>query len=297
MLNKLFNLIALFLLSIFAWGCKSPSNEVPAYLDIDSVNVVTQPGQGNNIHQISAVQIYANSEFLGLFELPCKVPILKSGKLKIECYPYVKLNGKNNQWAPYRVLKTSDTLLDFTRQSHTSYTPEFKFRSEAFIRLEEDFGDGNSKLIPVPKLTPGDTILVEDRHFDLAGRFSGNSKVFVAKFENTDTAKYMDIATFDTYNAIPVDGRSIQLEYDINSDFPVQMSLVRTINGVSELVPFLYMNATGKNWKRFYADLSPEIAGFDPSLSIQIIFSINKPSGFINNREILIDNLRLSYLK
>ncbi len=279
-------------------GCKSSTNEIPGYLDIDSVNVSAQTGQGNNIHQITAVQVYANSEFLGLFELPCKVPVLKSGKIRIECYPYVKLNGKNNQWTPYRVLKTSDTLLNFLPQQHTVYNPTFNFRTETYIRLEEDFSDGNSKLIPVPKLALGDTVAVEERSFDLAGKFQiDNNKVYVAKFENTDTAKYMDIATFDTYNSIPTDGRSIQFEYDINADLPVQLSLIRTINGVSELVPFLYMPATGNKWKRFYVDLSPEIAGFDATLSIQILFSINKPPGFINNREILIDNLRLSYLK
>lgn len=278
-------------------GCKSSSTDVPAYLDIDSVSVVSHSGQGNNIHQITAVQIYANAEYLGLFELPCKVPVLKSGAIKIECYPYVKLNGKNNQWAPYRILKTSDTILNFNPQKHSSYNPTFKFRTETYFRLEEDFSDGNSKLIPIPKLTLGDTMGVEERPFDLSDRFkSANNKVFVAKFENTDTAKYMDIATFDSYFGIPVDGRSIQLEYDINCDLPVQLSLVRTINGVPELLPFLYMNATGKKWKRFYVDISPEIAGFDPGLSIQLVFSINKPSGFINNREILIDNLRLSYL-
>lgn len=279
-------------------SCDKKSNQTPSFLQIDSVVTNLELSQGNNIQEISALQVYANNEFIGLFELPFKIPILKTGKIQFQFIPYVRLNGSKNQWAPHRCYNSSELTLDLSTLSVSNCIPEFKFRDNVLVRFEEDFNDGNSKMRGIPNLSKGDTLFVENRPFELNGRFISESPVFVARFENTDTAKFMDFGTFESFSNMPSDGKSVQFDFDIKSDFPVQLSLIRTVSGgIPEVVPYLYINPTDGKWKRFYVDLVHELSGQFGSVSIQILFSANKPVGNFSKREICLDNLRLSYLK
>ena len=279
-------------------GCDKKSSQTPSFLVIDSCTVTVQTTQGNNIHEISALQVYANQEFLGLFELPAKIPVLKTGAVKFQFLPYVRLNGSKNQWAPHRCFVSNDTLLTLETLKETKHIPNFKFKESVVVRFEEDFNDGNSKMRAIPNLNKGDTLFVAERPFDLNGRFASTNNAFVARFEDSDTSKFMDFGTFESFVNMPSDGRSVQFDFDINTLLPVQLSLIRTVSGgIPEVVPYLYINSTEGKWKRFYVDLVHELSGQSGSVSIQILFSANKPQGNISNREIWMDNLRLSYLK
>lgn len=297
-MNRLsYQLILFFLLVLGFSSCEKKSNQTPSFLRIDSINVNVPVSQGNNIHEISALQVYANGDFIGLFELPLNIPILKTGKIKFQFIPYVKLNGSKNQWAPHRCFTSKDTLLELIQLKTASITPTFYFKDNVIVRFEEDFNDGNSKMKAVI-LNKGDSIFVETRSFNLNGRFESNTPVFVARFNDQDTANYMDFGTFESFPNMPTDGKSVQFDFDIKSDLPVQLSIVRTVSGgISEVVPYLYINSTEGKWKRFYVDLVHELSGQLGTVSIQLLFSANKPAGKLVNREICLDNLRLSYLK
>jgi len=278
-------------------ACEKKSDQTPSFLSIDSVNVDVAPAQGNNIHEISALQVYANGDFLGLFEIPFKIPVLKTGKVKFQFIPYVRLNGSKNQWAPHRCFTSRDTILEINQLKNTTIVPTFFFKDNVMVRFEEDFNDGNSKMKAVI-LNKGDSLFVESRDFDLNGRFKTKSPVFIARFNDQDTLAFMDFGTFESFPNMPSDGKSVQFDFDIKADLPVQLSIVRTISGgVTEVVPYLYINPTDGKWKRFYVDLVHELSGQLGTVSAQILFSVNKPAGKIANREICLDNLRLSYLK
>lgn len=297
-MNRLSYQLILFILLVLSFSsCEKKSNQTPSFLRIDSINVDVPVSQGNNIHEISALQVYANGDFIGLFELPLNIPILKTGKIKFQFIPYVKLNGSKNQWAPHRCFTSKDTLLELIQLKTASITPTFFFKDNVIVRFEEDFNDGNSKMKAVI-LNKGDSIFVESRSFNLNGRFESNTPVFVARFNDQDTANYMDFGTFESFPNMPTDGKSVQFDFDIKSDLPVQLSIVRTVSGgISEVVPYLYINSTEGKWKRFYVDLVHELSGQLGTVSIQLLFSANKPAGKLVNREICLDNLRLSYLK
>ncbi len=297
-MNRLSYQLILFILLVLSFSsCEKKSNQTPSFLRIDSINVDVPVSQGNNIHEISALQVYANGDFIGLFELPLNIPILKTGKIKFQFIPYVKLNGSKNQWAPHRCFTSKDTLLELIQLKTASITPTFFFKDNVIVRFEEDFNDGNSKMKAVI-LNKGDSIFVETRSFNLNGRFESNTPVFIARFNDQDTVNYMDFGTFESFPNMPTDGKSVQFDFDIKSDLPVQLSIVRTVSGgISEVVPYLYINSTEGKWKRFYVDLVHELSGQLGTVSIQLLFSANKPAGKLVNREICLDNLRLSYLK
>lgn len=286
-------------LSLFIFifeGCETEKSFIPSYLKIDSILVDAQSISGNNIHQISAIQLYQNNTFLGTYPIPAKIPINAEGKIVFSFAPYVKLNGNNSQLGPYLSLKFEDTSLNVNRSSITEITPVFKYREKLSVLWQEDFEDVSPTLVPVA-IAKGDTTFIDYRDFDLAGRFKGKSKVFVAKFEKIDSFKSMDLASFTTFKKIPVDGTDIYLEFDIKTDLALQVALRRTSStkGV-EFVNYLLINPTKGNWKRFYVDLVYETQGQPNGTTFEIFFLSDKGKDFNGSHEILIDNIRLSHL-
>lgn len=287
------------LLSLFIFffeGCETEKSFIPAYIQIDSVLVDAKSVAGNNTQQITAIQLYQNQTFLGTYPIPSKIPVNTEGKQKFTFAPYVKMNGNNSQFAPYLSLKFHDTILPVTRSSVTQVTPIFKYRESAKILWQEDFEDISSTLVPVA-LAKGDTTFIDLRDYDLAGRFKGKSKVFVAKFQEIDSFKSMDLASFTTFKNIPLDGTDVYLEFDIQTDLPLQIALRRNspTKGL-EFVNYLLINPTKGNWKRFYIDLVYETQGQPVGTTFEIFFSTDKAKDFTGSHEILFDNLRLSHL-
>jgi hypothetical protein len=121
--------------------------------------------------------------------------------------------------------------------------------------------------------------------------------VFRFCFENTDTAKFFDAGSFLEFSDLPTNGSAVFFEFDIKTDLPVQLAMRRKNPSVTELVPYMVINPTGGKWKRFYVNLVYELANQPAGTSVRLFFDVNKPANSVAGREILFDNLRLSYLK
>lgn len=292
----LLGLLSFFLLLDF--GCKSADDGIPSRIAIDSIDLNIDAANGNEIHQIKGVQVFANQELIGNFELPCKIPIDKLGKVQIDIFPLVFINGSSSNLTLYTPLDGYRDTLNLTAGATKTLTPTFKHRAATVVRWIEDFEDNNSTLIPIlPSPFPGDSTGIATRDFDLDGKFAGPSKVYRFCFENIDTAKYFDAGSFLEYTDLPTNGSAVFFEFDIKTDLPVQLALRRKNPTTSELVPYMVINPTQGKWKRFYVNLVYELANQPANTSIRIFFDVNKPANSVAGREILFDNLRLSYLK
>lgn len=156
-----------FLLGIIGvMSCRDEHKGIPAQISIDSVSLNISSLQGNNIHQIRGVQVFANDELLGNFEFPCKIPITKLGNIRMEIFPLVYINGSKNNLGIYTPLASYvDTFLLQAGKS-IPIKPIFTFRKNAFVRWNEDFEDNNSTLIPIaPSPYPGDSISIVSTPF------------------------------------------------------------------------------------------------------------------------------------
>ena len=131
-----------FLLGIFGvMSCRDEHKGIPAQISIDSVSLNISSLQGNNIHQIRGVQVFANDELLGNFEFPCKIPITKLGNIKIQILPLVYINGSKNNLGIYAPMASYvDTFLLQAGKS-IPIKPIFTFRKNAFVRWNEDYDD------------------------------------------------------------------------------------------------------------------------------------------------------------
>ncbi len=291
-------LVSVIIILSVTFGCKQSDEGIPSRISIDSISLNLDPANGNKIHQISGVQVFANQELIGNFQLPCKVPIDKTGNVQIDIFPLVFINGSSSNLTLYTPLDGFRDTLNLTAANTETVIPVFKHRASTVVKWIEDFEDNNSTLVPIsPSPFPGDTAGIVDGPFDLDGKFSGNSKQYRFCFENIDTAKYFDIGSFLEFSDLPTNGSGVFFEFDIKTDLPVQLALKRKNPSATELVPYMVVNPTGGKWKRFYVNLVYELANQPANTSIRIFFDINKPANSVAGREILFDNLRLSYLK
>jgi hypothetical protein len=294
-----FFILVIFSASIFfEAGCKQKDAGIPSRIAIDAVSLNLDPANGNTIHQIKGVQVFANQELIGNFELPCKIPIDKLGNVQIDIFPLVLINGSSSNLTLYTPLEGYRDTLNLVAGKTLTVLPTFTHRKSTVVRWIEDFEDNNSTLVPIsPSPFPGDTLGIVSRDFDLNGAFKGKSNVYRFCFEDIDSAKYFDVGSFLEYADLPTNGSGVFFEFDIKTDLPVQLALRRKTPTASELVPYMVVNPTGGQWKRFYVNLVYELANQPANTSIRIFFDVNKPANSVAGREILFDNLRLSYLK
>jgi len=285
--------ILLFALS----GCDKTAEPIPAYLRIDSIALKTAVGQGNVIHEISAIKLYVGSDFLGQFEIPCTIPVLQEGNLKVSMIASVRLNGSKSQYISLNTLSVFDTSLNFKAGSITQAgIPLFKFKSNANVIWQEDFEGPNSTLI---RLFSGktDTSFINTESFNLNGHFGGNTRCMKVFITDADTAKVIDMASFGFFSSIPTDGSDVILEFDVNSSLPVQMALIRRNSNGTQYLPYVFILPTENKWKRFYINLVYELINQPSNTDIQILLSPQKLAETRGNQTALFDNIRLTYLK
>ena len=284
----------LSLLSINA--CKVEKSFIPSYVEINQIDVDASSINGNNIHDIKAIQVYVNNQTVGTFPVPCKFPIDASGKVEIQATAFVKINGNSKTLVPYKSLNILLDTIEVQREKSITWLPKFTYRNNVEIVWQEDFEDSSSTFVPIRKDSL-DYTKIEMRPFNLSNRFTNPSLVFVSRFANVDTFRSMDMAYFSRIQSLPADGRDAILEFDINTALPVLVALRRFGSTRPEFVYYLTVNPTNNEWKRFYINLIYEIQGQPDNTQYEIFFSLDKPQDFEGSTEFLIDNIRLSYLK
>jgi hypothetical protein len=288
---------ALLAALIFLSGCDRETEPIPSYIRIDSVSVKTLAGQGNPIHEISALNVYIDEQFIGVYEIPCTLPVLFTGKHKLSIIPSVRINGVVNQHVVHRLLKRADTTIDLMEGKITAAgNIILQYKDNIEFPWVEDFEDGNSELVRLYS-AKGDTSYITTEAFSLNGRYEGNTRCMKVVIAAADTAKTVDMASFKYFGNLPFMGTDIMLEFDIKTPVPVQVAMIRKNSSGKLYLPYVYLFETGGKWKRFYINLIYELYNQPADTEIQLLISPIKTEEIKTEQIILIDNIRFSYPK
>lgn len=172
----------------------------------------------------------------------------------------------------------------------------YTFRSNCQFPWVEDFEDNNSSLI-TEHSSSGDTQKIVSMAYDLDHRFAGMTKALELTMKGADTAKYLDLVSFNSFSGLPNDGSDIILEFDIKSEIDIEVALDRISGAQHEYVPYLVVYKSPDKWKRFYVNLISEISGKPATNKYRIYFTVNKASGITTDSKIWLDNIRVTYLQ
>jgi hypothetical protein len=281
----------------FLSGCDRETEPIPSYIRIDSVSVKTLAGQGNPIHEISALNVFIDEQFIGVYEIPCTLPVLFTGKHKLSVIPSVRINGVVNQHVVHRLFKRADTTIDLMEGKITAAgNIILQYKDNIEFPWVEDFEDGNSELVRLYS-AKGDTSYITTEAFSLNGRYEGNTRCMKVVIAAADTAKTVDMASFKYFGNLPFMGTDIMLEFDIKTPVPVQVAMIRKNSSGKLYLPYVYLFETGGKWKRFYINLIYELYNQPADTEIQLLISPIKTEEIKTEQIILIDNIRFSYPK
>lgn len=134
-------LLAITVISIFIASCEiiNPDEPVPSYISIDSISLITTEAQGPNTQKITDAWIYVNDDPIGCFELPCRVPVLKSGDVKVDIRPGIKINGIGALRTPYPMYLPYIKTINLKEGEITKLTPSTSYDSHFNFEINEQF--------------------------------------------------------------------------------------------------------------------------------------------------------------
>lgn len=277
-MNKLLFLVTIFIVS-FLSSCEiiNPAEDIPSYIQIDTIDFQSQSSDfGTSSHKITDCWVYVNRDFIGCFELPAKIPVLKSGNCEVMIRGGIKLNGiaasriVNPFYSNFKVnknLKIGEVIkIDSVILNYNSINN---------IIWKEDF---ENNVLSIKRSNKGDSVrpckydLLKITN-DLKIGYS-NNKSGIVSFLDTS---YFEAITKDAY-ILPKsldDVVLLEMNYCTNQSFEVGVS---PNNGVesSTRYPLLIINSSGMKWNKIYINLSNAVESFSDVSKFNIYFAATK---------------------
>ncbi len=278
------SLTVIFLFLLFS-GCSkiNPKIEVPSYISIPNYTVnysgtYNNGGPGSSHHKFTDVLVYANNKNMGMYPIPCRVPILSEGKTDILIKPVIKTNGVSSIRADYPFMKFYSDNPVLKRGENTVVVPVFDYFAGINFRWTENFeGSGYS----IVGNTTTDTCFKRVAY----EKFEGNYALEI-------NAGAKDECTLRSSSAyiLPTGGANVFLELNYKADQGFEVGIIGGAS-VSDMRVVGGVNASA-GWNKIYLFLTPAVSSPPYNATYYVYFYIRKDNS-VYNPKIYIDNIKL----
>ncbi|MFM8433003.1 MAG: hypothetical protein ACKOA1_09425, partial [Bacteroidota bacterium] len=136
-------------------GCEfiNPTEQIPGYVSIDSIQFEHGPGrtyqdEGSVKYSFTDSWIYVDNQYIGTFENPRTIPILFEGTHTISVRGGIIENGVAGTRSDYMKTANYDTIVDIQPNATLQIKPRVHYFSGTTFKQMEDFDDGGISLIP-----------------------------------------------------------------------------------------------------------------------------------------------------
>jgi hypothetical protein len=280
-------------LSFALLGCIK-NNPDPSWLKINKWTLLSNSElsgeDGELTENISEAWIYIDDKPLGVFQVPCKIPILKSGSSNIKIFPAIKNNGISATKKIYPFLEVFEIQQELSQKDTLILNPKTKYKTNAKFKIY-DFEQTNLFLENDPNYS---LAKIQFDNFDLQpfngnfyGRVTLNQKDSVWKAYTKEQMQFTK-------------GKDVYLEMDYYNSNSILTGLIFVNkDGTTSNNPNIQLNAQNEPnliWKKIYIDLKELIASSPNESnylqSFQAFLNQGKSSS-----EIRIDNIKLVYFE
>lgn len=303
-MRKIVLIISIFTATLLCTTCKKV-DLTPAYIVINQEDIVLslenlELNQFNSpsgllAHDFSDIWLTANGEKMGIWELPCRVPILESGDVNVIVQAGVKMNGMSTTRPIYPFLESYKTTISVARGEEVRLQPVFKYYGPSLhFPLVENFESAGTTFSNTDTTSPAALNKIYD-----AELIYHND----ARPEEVNTASGMiqlkdSVTSFEIVSnklALPGAGKYVFLELNYKCDQEIYSGLVVSQSSmIPTHEPLVVMRPTGGKWKKIYINLTLAVSRNITATGFQILFS-----GVKNNSEVAnfyFDNIRVMYL-
>ena len=180
---------ACFLLLLFFWGgCEliNPAEEIPGYVYLKEFIVEENPSvnHGSLSHKITTAYVFVGGDFLGVYNLPARVPVYGEGELEVLLDPSIRLNGIFGQVEVYPFYDRMTTTANVVPGQIDTIQPVTRYKDGIRFRFVENFDFGGNLLIDD---RDGDTETKVD--FTTEDVFEGARSGIIVLIETTHLSK------------------------------------------------------------------------------------------------------------
>ncbi len=268
MINKFTTLLYIILLFIIS-GCDDTNSNtpIPGYMEIPGFTL-----EHENAIGITDVWVDVNGDFVGVFELPAKFPVIAEGPSKVILKAGIKVNGMGNTRSYYPYYKIIEKSIDFKPSEVITITPETTYGTWANVIWNEDFENGHK----FEKNNNSDTVFVVTDKDKFEGYHSGAIYLDTANraFEaNTPELSRPDLGTSGMF-----------LELNYKGDIPFEIGLYINYQNQVNIKSVLAIYSSSE-WKKIYIDLYNPLLQYPKGTAYKIYIrawhNMSKPSSTI----------------
>jgi len=273
------------LIAVIFLGSCTKGDKVPSYLIVPSVDLSTSGLQGSNTKKITDTWVYVNDEFMGSWELPARIPVLKEGSVNVRVDAGVKRNGFYDERIRYPFYTPWTGTAELVRTNTATIAPVVNYTEQATFWIE-GFEDA------------GFSFLVADS-LDHLLRYSASEypdlTVDGTSFGGFELDQSNPTITIYSDQDFSASGGATFLEMNYRSNVNLEVGMFYVLDGIAQSSFILGVTrsdreGTGMIWKKIYIDLS---AAFNTSISqrdihIKATIPSDQTSGTV-----YLDNIKL----
>lgn len=262
-------------------------DKVPGYLEIPAVTLTTTTAQGMATSKVTDVWVSVDESFVGVWELPARVPILAEGAHRIDVVPGVKRNGLFDSRVRYPLYTTWTGQVNLVREGTTTISAGIQYQPSAEFWIE-GFED---TFIRLNTTESSDTALI---------RFTPTEHPELVYLENSpcggfhlDAAHpYIRLYTDEDFEA---SSGPVFLELDYRNDLTFTVGVLYSSNNTPSSAPLVILVPTRRSdgtmpWNKVYIDLS---GLFNSGVSERDIFIEASLPSTVASASVFLDNLKL----
>jgi hypothetical protein len=280
--------VAISFLFVFS-GCVK-NNPLPVFLQINAWTLNDNPNiteEGELTHNFSNAWVYIDGTVLGVFEVPCKIPVLAEGNHKVTVFPTILNNGISDTKKIYPFVKPYETTIDMVVGQTYTINPQTMHYDNVHFWVE-DFENSNIKIEEDPQFSLTTMQIENDASISKWGKYA---HVHVTP---TDS---MWIGVTTDQMILPKNGAEIYFEINYRNDNSILYGLQDYTNGTKTDHPLVQMNAQNQMvWKKMYIDLKQDVSSTQYANYykhfLRIIHNNNLSAG-----DVFIDNIKVVYFQ
>lgn len=236
------------------------NNPKPVWLSLDKWVLEANPTQvddaGQLTQNLSEVWVYVDNKIIGVFELPCKIPILASGNVNIQLYPAIRNNGIAATKKIYPFVEPLELQMDLTAGETYTIPMVTRYYSNVKFWIEDFESPSQVKLETDPTSTAALTL--DD---DPAIALPGGSSYGQIHFTASDS---LWLAYTTENQVLPQSGAEVYLEIDYRNSNSLLSGVLGISNSSIKQNPHILLNAQDPSsmvWKKIYIDLKEIVSG------------------------------------
>jgi len=266
--------------------------EIPSYIEIQKIDYITNNSSTiphpNNYHSVNITDawITMNGQTIGVFELPCKIPILNEGLHAFDITPGIKVNGISGDRRKYPFYEKFQTEIIIDRENTTQILPvtAYKSNTQSFYSNEGQFEIPGQGTILEAAPTSDTMSIIQDEVV-----FQGSKSVAIYLDSSNS---YFDIRNIEALE-LPTN-TFLELNFKSNINFNVGLIIVND-SDIEQKQELIQLYPT-ENWKKIYLELTPLINMGNSLSKFKIYFEGNYSNLELENA-VYLDNLKLVFSK